>query len=230
MERNNAEESQLSFLSEAEILLKQNKLFEALNFAESRLQQFPWDIDAYIIAAHAFIIMDKTDDAANILRKIEKKISDLSTIYIRLGDIYLEKGLYRDTLQCYKKYISLNPDSDKAKEIAGKIVRLEREEPLIAESEENDGTKTKPEFQTVTLADLYIRQGHFSLAAGILETIIQNEPDNELARTKLETVRAAIATQKSTKIDAAQSDFLIATMTRWLENINRLKSNDEKKK
>jgi len=82
----------------------------------------------------------------------------------------------------------------------------------------------------VTLADLYIRQGHFSMAAEILETIIQNEPDNELARTTLETVQEAITMQKSTKIDAAQSDFLIATMTRWLENINRLKSNDAKKK
>ncbi len=63
------------------------------------------------------------------------------------------------------------------------------------------------------------------MAAEILEKIINNEPANEIAKSKLDTVNTAMALQASAKADAAQADFLIDIMTRWLENINRLKNN-----
>jgi tetratricopeptide (TPR) repeat protein len=225
MEKNKLDDDLFLFLSEAKILLQQNKYLEALVLAQNRLRQLPCDVDAHVIAAHAFIAMKNTEESENILKTIEGLITDLSSFYIRVGDIYREKGFFHNAANCYKKYISLNPSSEKTKEVVDKIVLLEQEEPMLAEIEEVDESlKKEPEFYTITLADLYIRQGHFAMAAEILEKIIKNEPDNEIAKSKLDTVNTAMALQASARADAVKADFLIDTMTQWLENINRLKN------
>jgi tetratricopeptide (TPR) repeat protein len=226
MEKNKLDDDLFLFLSEAKILLQQNKHLEALVLAQNRLRQLPCDVDAYVVAAHAFIAMKNTEESENILKTIEDLITDLSSFYIRVGDIYREKGFFHNAANCYKKYISLHPSSEKTKEVVDKIVLLEQEAPLLADMEETGDTgKSEPEFYTITLADLYIRQGHFAMAAEILEKIIKNEPDNEIAKSKLDTVNTAMALQASAKADAAKADFLIETMTQWLKNINRLKDN-----
>ncbi|HDQ03377.1 MAG TPA: tetratricopeptide repeat protein [Deltaproteobacteria bacterium] len=231
-EKTKPEEDRLFFLSEAEILLQQNKLPEALNLARERLRRFPFDVDARVIAAKVFIGMDNATEAQNILREVEDIISGLSTLYMRMGDIYLESGLHRDAKICYEKFIWLNPNSDKAKEIIENIVFLEQQEPLLAETEEDDDYygSHKPEFGTITMADLYIRQGHFSMAAEILQNILQDDPDNDLAKAKLEAVSTAMSLQSRAKNRPVENrDNVAAALTRWLENINRLK-NDETEK
>jgi tetratricopeptide (TPR) repeat protein len=230
MNNNNAEKDRVNFLSEAEILLQQNKFPEALSLAEARLRRLPLDVDARVIASNVFIGMGRVDDARDILRKVEEIISGLSLIYVRMGDIYAEKGFYRDAVICYQKYISSNPTSDKAEEVVGKIAFLEQEEPLFTDMDSTDNENTpKPEFFTVTLADLYIQQGHFKMAAEILKKILEKEPENVLARAKLDTVTAATALKSSVNGDIVQSDNLAKTLSLWLENINRLKKHAAEK-
>jgi len=230
MENNNLEENRLKFLSEAEVFLQESKLPEALSFAEARLKNFPLDVDARIVAVKALIGMGRVEETRNILHEVEEIISGLSLIYIRMGDIYGKKGFYRDAAVCYEKFISLNPNSENAKEVVENISLLEQEEPLITEIDETADHETipRPDFHTVTLADLYIKQGHFKMAAEILEKILQYDPDNDLVRTKLDTVKTAIALKSSARGDVIQSDYLAETLTRWLENIDRLKKNAAK--
>jgi tetratricopeptide (TPR) repeat protein len=229
MENNYSEKNRLMFLSEAEILLQESKLSEALNLANTRLTNFPLDIDARAVAANALIKMGKNEEAKNILRAVEEIILGLSMIYIKMADVYEKNGFYQDTVTCYEKFISLNPNSDKAKEVIEKISILEQEHPLIKESDEiaDEEHMPKPEFQTVTLADLYIKQGHFKMAAEVLEKILEYKPDNDLVKTKLDMVKTAIALKASAKNKFAPSDtdHLAETLTKWLENINRLKKN-----
>jgi tetratricopeptide (TPR) repeat protein len=188
------------------------------------------DVDARVIASNVFIGMGRVDEARDVLREVEKIISGLSLVYVRVGDIYREKGFYRDAVICYQKYISWNPTSDKAEEVVGKIALLEQEEPLIADMDSTDNENTsKPEFYTVTLADLYIKQGHFKMAAEVLEKILEEEPENVLARTKLDTITTAIALKSPVNGDIVQSDNLAKTLSCWLENINRLKKHAAEK-
>jgi len=230
MENNDSEKDRVNFLSEAEILLQQNKLPEALSLAEERLKRLPLDFDARVIAGNAFIGMGRVDETRNILREVEIIISGLSLIYVRMGDIYGEKGFYRDAVICYQKYISLNPASDKAKEVVGKIALLEQEEPLITEIDSIDNENfPKPEFSTVTLADIYIKQGHFKMAAEVLEKILEREPENVLARTKLDMATTAIALKASVTGDISQSENLAKTLSCWLENITKLKKHAAEK-
>jgi Tfp pilus assembly protein FimV len=96
------------------------------------------------------------------------------------------------------------------------------------DSTDNENT-SKPEFYTVTLADLYIKQGHFKMAAEVLEKILEEEPENVLARTKLDTITTAIALKSPVNGDIVQSDNLAKTLSCWLENINRLKKHAAEK-
>jgi tetratricopeptide (TPR) repeat protein len=230
MDNNNAEKDRINFLNQAEDLLQRKMLSEALRLAEERLARLPLDIDARIIAGNVFIDMGRVDEARDVLRKVEEIISGLSLIYARMGDIYREKGFHRDAVICYQKYISLNPTSDEAEEVVRKITLLKQEEPLIPDMDSTDNANApRPEFYTVTLADLYIQQGHFKMAAEVLEKILEKEPENVPARVKLDAVTTAIALKSSVKGDIIQSDNLVKTLSTWLENINRLKKHAAEK-
>ena len=230
MENNNAEKDRMNFLDQVGDLLQHDMFPEALSLAEARLALFPLDVDARIIAGNVFISMGRADEARDVLRKVEEIISSLSLIYVRMGDIYAEKGSYRDAVICYQKYISLSPTSDKAKEVVGKIALLEQEEPLITDIDLTDNEDTsKPEFYTVTLADLYIKQGHFKMAAEVLEKILEKEPENVLAKAKLDTVTSAIALKSSVNGDIVQFDNLAKTLSCWLDNIAKLKKHAAEK-
>ena len=230
MDNNNAEKDRMNFFDQAEDLLQHNMFSEALSLAEERLRSWPVDVDAHVVAGNALIGLGRVEEARDILQNVEELILGLSLIYVRMGDIYVKKGFYRDAVICYQKYISLNPTSDKTKEVIGKIALLEQEEPLLTEIDSTDNENTpKPEFYTVTLADLYIKQGHFKMAAEVLEKILEKEPENVLAKAKLDTVTTAIALKSSVNGDIVQFDNLAKTLSCWLENITKLKKNAAEK-
>jgi Tfp pilus assembly protein PilF len=75
------------------------------------------------------------------------------------------------------------------------------------------------DFQTVTLAELYIRQGHLRPAAEVLEAIIRKDPGQEKAAAMLREVWEKIYREESGKKDTE-----VATeLSRWLDNIGRLR-------
>jgi tetratricopeptide (TPR) repeat protein len=230
MESNNFEEARMNFLDEAEKLLQQNMLPQALNLAKERLRSLPVDVDAHVIVGNALIGMGQVNEARDILREVEEIISGLSLIYDRMGDIYRKKGFHQDAAICYEKFIALNPNAEKAREVIEKMALLEQEDRPVAEVDIlDDNGILKPDFFTVTLAELYIKQGYLQVAAGILKEIIKREPQNLQAVAKLDTVKTAIALKSSARGDVVRSDHLAETLTRWLENIDRLKKHAAEK-
>lgn len=230
MESNNFEEARMNFLDEAEKLLQQNMLPQALNLAKERLRSLPVDVDAHVIVGNALISMGRVNEARDILREVEEIILGLSLIYDRMGDIYRKKGFHQDAAICYEKFIALNPNAEKAREVIEKIALLEQEDRPAAEVDIlDDNGILKPDFFTVTLAELYIRQGHLQVAAGILKEIIRREPQNLQAVAKLDTVRSAIALKSSAGGKFADSGDPVKTLISWLENIDRLKKHAAEK-
>jgi len=125
---------------------------------------------------------------------------------------------------CYQKFLSLNPHAENFGEVAEKIALLQREESRALEVDESDSADiSKPEFYTITLAELYIQQGHLKMAADILAEIIKREPSNVQARVKLDTVEAALVLKSSPGGTVALTDNLINILSCWLDNIGRLK-------
>jgi tetratricopeptide (TPR) repeat protein len=225
MGNNQFEEDRLIFVNQMEIFVSQKMFAEALIMAEERLSRFPSDADARASINLTLIELGRFEESRNVLHELEKDIIRLSFGYLRAADTYRDKGLMQDAVFCYQKFLSLNPHAENSREVSEKIAQLQREECLASEVPESDSTSmAKPEFYTMTLAELYIQQGHPKMAADILAEIMKREPANVQARVKLDSVEAALALKSSSGDDVALTNNLINILSCWLDNIGRLKN------
>jgi tetratricopeptide (TPR) repeat protein len=224
MKNNTFEEDRTDFLSEAEILLQQNKLKKAFNLARERLRSLPADADAHVVAGNALLGMGMLDEARDVLREVGEIISGLALVYERMGDIYRKKGFHQDAAVCYEKFISLHPSAEDARKVIEKMMLLEQEDQPVPEvGMIYDENIPDPELFTVTLAELYIKQGHLQVAAEILKEIICREPQNIQAVAMLDSLKAALDPKSSASEKFVESDNLINKLSSWLKNIDRSK-------
>jgi tetratricopeptide (TPR) repeat protein len=224
MERNKFEEERLDFVNRIENFLQQKALPEAERLAEERLTLFPDDPDALCFTNLILIERGRIEDSRAVFRRLENNVLRISSIYLRAADTYRAKGLDRDAVFCYRKFISLNPLAGCAEEVAARIFLMEKEIPSVSEFEESDDRDLpKPEFYTITLADIYIKQGHWKMAGDILTEIIAREPSNVQARAKLDAVLSATGRESSAGPAPPSTNYLIETLSLWLDNIGRLK-------
>ena len=224
MENNTLDKNRSDFLCEAEKLLEQNKLMEAFNLAGERVRSFPADADAYVVAGNALLGMGRVDEASDVLREVGEIISGLALVYERMGDIYRKKGFHQDAAVCYEKFISLHPSAEDARKVIEKMMLLEQEDQPVPEvGMIYDENIPDPELFTVTLAELYIKQGHLQVAAEILKEIICREPQNIQAAAILDSLKAALDQKSSASEKFVESNNLINALSSWLKNIDRLK-------
>jgi hypothetical protein len=109
----------------------------------------------------------------------------------------------------YRKYKALNPDLPPAPERA--------DGPGEPERDGADAAEIPSDFQTVTLAELYILQGHLRPAADVLEGILRQKPDHEKAATLLGEVREMILREEARQ----RYPIVIDELSRWLDTIGR---------
>jgi len=219
------------FVYQAEILLERNDLSEALNLALERLRSFPADADAIVIACSALVGMGRLEEVRQILQDVGELMAGLTFVYERAGDVCREKGYDQDAAACYEKFLSMHPDAEKAREVIGKMALLGQNDNPVASVIEEVPRENIPEqeFFTTTLAELYIKQGHLPDAEVILEEIIKKDPHHIQALNMLDNLRASRVVQSAKKGENLKNEKLIATLSAWLKNIERLRINAAKK-
>jgi tetratricopeptide (TPR) repeat protein len=208
-----------AFLEEAEAFIAACDDETALTLAEARLLRMPGDLDARSVICRIRIRQGRMDEAGGMLREMEASLAGLSRVYASLGDAYLKQGLRESAQTAYRKCMGLNPDAPLSKEIAGRLDGIAQEPGTDPEGEPGDAAQQVPaDFQTVTLAELYIRQGHLRPAAEVLETIIRKEPENEKAAALLREVGEMTLREESRQ----RYPSVITELSRWLDNIGRI--------
>jgi tetratricopeptide (TPR) repeat protein len=207
-----------AFLAQTEAYLKGNDWPAVLDLAQGRLERLPGDLDARMAICRVWIQQGRMDEAREMLREMDETITSLSQIYAYMGDACLKKGMMEETGRYYRKFLALNHDTPLVGDVSEKLRSIEEQrETAAAEGEEE--AQVPSAFQTATLAELYIRQGHLSMAADVLEAILQKEPQQERAAGMLREVREMIRREASAQRVAP----VIAELSRWLENIVRLR-------
>lgn len=228
MDNNHSGQNRIIFLREANALLQSNALKEALHLAAEHLHHCPGDADALGIYCEALIGMGRLEDMRAVLNQVEHIIAGLNLVYERAGDACRENGFHREAATCYERFISLRPDSEKAGEIIGKMALLEQEDiaPARSDSTENMNSPEGDIF-TITMAQLYIQQGHLRDAEAILEEIIKKDPLHSQAQSLLDELRCSQMPADAER-PPLNHDDLIKTLSSWLKNINRLRTNVSK--
>ena len=224
------EENLNDFMRKAEEYLRLNDLNAALNLARERLQEYPADAAATGIYCEALIGLGRIEEMRVSLDELAETMNGLNLIYERVGDACREKGLHREAATCYEKFISLRPETEKAREVIEKMTLLEQENILSTEHEPADqGEDAEPEFFTVTMAQLYIDQGHLQDAEAVLEKIILREPQNIEAINLLDQIRMPQYLASEDTKESLINDTVLETLTGWLKNIERLKAHAAEK-
>jgi tetratricopeptide (TPR) repeat protein len=194
-----------AFLEATEAFLHKSDYMTVLSLAESRLKRAPGDMDARIVICRVWIEQEKFEEAEEMLREMGDILASLSQIYTHMGDIYLKKGMPESAQTFYRMFVDLNPDTPMALEISERLKGVPRQQATddraIVDREE--AAQVPDGLQTVTLAELYIRQGHLQVAEEILAAILNKGPHHPKAAEMLREVRERIAAPEEPKQEHA---------------------------
>jgi tetratricopeptide (TPR) repeat protein len=215
-------EERNAFLEQTEALLKGEDWQSALVAALARLGRLPGDPDARMVLCRVRIRQGRLDEARELLGGLEGFLSGLAASHAAMGDACLERGMAEEAAAHYRKSLALDPAAAPAADAAGKLRAAEErrgmETRAEAEEEAEAPAEVPPDFRTVTLAELYVRQGHLGAAEELLEEILRGEPDGKRAAGLLREVREKIRGEALAK----RNRRAIAELSRWLGNIGRL--------
>jgi len=179
------------FIDRAEACLEQDPA-RAVDLALERLRIYPDDMDAKIILGIAWYRKGEMEPALEVLRGIAEDVSRWSPVFNILSELSRDRGLDDVADQASRIYMSLNPESPEA--IANLEGRLRRESRSYSEAgnekpDEEIGLPRAADFKTLTLADLYARQGYRELAEALLKEILATDPANRDALERLQKLR-----------------------------------------
>jgi tetratricopeptide (TPR) repeat protein len=211
-----------TFLAQVDVYINQNDYPAALDLARSRLNRMPGDLDARLVICRIWIQQGRLDETRDMLCEMEEILASLSSVYACMGDICLKKGMQDSAENFYRKFILLNPGAPLARDISMRLKEIEAQQntSAIGEDEGDRVGQVPPDFQTMTLAELYIRQGHLTMAEEVLETILRKDPQQEKTAERLAEVREMIRRAAAAKRSAP----VIAELLRWLDNISGLRA------
>jgi tetratricopeptide (TPR) repeat protein len=209
------------FIAQAESFLDRGLQKEAQDYALNWLERFPDDAEARVILCQAWTRMGKLDKVKQLLQEVDEAIYGMSVIYAKMGDICQRSGLSQEAITFYRKFLDLNPYSPITTEVAEKLHSLAPAGEVVTYREEETPQHSPSIMRTVTIAELYIKQGHTDLAAEILEEIIKKDNTNQRALAMLSEIRGGSAAQPEKD---ALPDAVLKELNRWLSNIDRIRA------
>jgi tetratricopeptide (TPR) repeat protein len=179
------------FIARAEACLEQDPAL-AVDLALERLRIYPDDTEAKIILGIGWYRKGEREPALDVLRGLSDDVIRWSPVFSILSELCRDRGLDEEAERASRIYMSMNPESPEA--IADLEDRLRRESRTYPEAgaekpDEDVGLPRTADFKTLTLADLYARQGYRELAEALLKEILATDPQNQDALERLRKLR-----------------------------------------
>jgi tetratricopeptide (TPR) repeat protein len=209
-----------AFLTKAKALLADESYGAAVLLAQERLRLLPGDIDAGLMLCRAFLGTGELDEARRILAECGGFFSDAATVFAAMGAHCRQKGFVAEAVSYCRRCLALDPDNARAQELTLFLDEEAFREPLSGGTEDHydEVTDLAEDFRTLTLVELYIRQGHFDMAAHVLKEIVAREGTNEKAAELLRCIQ-----EKRGSNRPAQKATVMAELQRWMKNIERIR-------
>jgi len=221
-----APESRL-FLPLADALARAGELERALELCRKGLESYPDFSAARVLMARCLAELDRREESERLLGEI---LSDDEANVIALkqmGNLIQERGDTGQAFSLYRKAYALGGDDaelsqalmdfDQQAEIKSEteVSPKASEESLLEEEVEAQRLEEELTFDyeqpgeifiTHTLADIYRLQGYFERARKIYDKLLDQDPDNETLKRKLDEIASRLATAEPVGVDTGQAD------------------------
>jgi tetratricopeptide (TPR) repeat protein len=206
----------LAFAPLADAYRKQGNLGEAYNICKKGLEKHPNYTSARVVLGRVYQEQGKVEAAATEYKKVLDLDPENLMAHSLLGYILMEKGDHQAAIEEYQKILTLNPDDEETQIALKKAIEKAANDPKLAslpkkESIPSDKKATSKEgTATLTIAELYLKQGHLDKAIEVYQELLAKDPQNLMIRQKLSEVvdlqqrESKESGSKSKKIDFIQ--------------------------
>lgn len=205
------------FFLRAEDYLRRSQFQEALLLAKERARLHPGDFDALLVSGIALLKSGREEEAAAAFEEIREGILRLSVALEYLGDIYAGRGETEQARGCYRSLAGIDDDPELVERVLRKLDSLDEMDMV---SDDAAAGEIPADFETLTVAELFLKQGYLEQAAKVLASLSLREPDNEKVRKLLEEVSARLAEKEEPLRPEAA---VIAELDRWLHRLLKLR-------
>jgi tetratricopeptide (TPR) repeat protein len=178
--------------------------------AEDRLDLIPGDGAACLALSLSMAREGRKKEALRVLENMERIEEGWGLLYRYGGDVFARQGMIREAMESYRKSSILNSGKVRWIERNGSAAPEPDAVPERRPREEDEGGKVPEEFLTPTMADLYVRQGHYELARSSLEKLLSGDPGNEALREKLRNLEVRIEERRTGR------ERILSELNRWL--------------
>ncbi|NPV05156.1 MAG: hypothetical protein HPY67_10540 [Syntrophaceae bacterium] len=179
------------FIARAEAFLEQDPA-RAVEMALERLRVYPDDVEARTVLGIGWFRKGETAPALDVLRELARDVTRWSPAFRILAELCRGQGLDDEADRASRIYMAINPESAEAiQDLEDRLRRESRAYPEAAEKpDEEAGLPRAADFKTLTLADLYARQGYRELAEALLREILAADPQNRAALERLDRLQS----------------------------------------
>lgn len=208
----------------ADAYRKQGNLQEALSVCKKGLEKHPSNTSARVVLGRIFKEQGKVEDAASEFRKVLEVDPENLMAHSSLGSIFMDKNDYQAAIEEYQKILTLNPDDEETQSslkqaierAAGdhKSEKTRKKEPAAGAEKRSPPKETTA---TLTIAELYLKQGHFDKTIEVYQELLADDPQNLMLRQKLAEV-----------VDRQQKESTTGTAASKLKKSDFVKPPDQK--
>ncbi|MDI9570803.1 MAG: tetratricopeptide repeat protein [Pseudomonadota bacterium] len=200
----------MEFYRQARDLLDEEDYDRSLHLARERLRAVPGDVPAILVLCRSWLGLGRPDEAMTAFAAIEPMNEEIARLLKLLGDAFRGQGDRERAMRCYQRSVALLSDVGELREARDSLAALAEED-----DEPAAGIAGGEGFQTLTMAELYIRQGHYEGARGILQAILSRAPERLEVRRRLEEVLALI-NEKNNDLPIDKKSTVVHELSRWL--------------
>lgn len=185
-----------TFARLADLYRREKNFDRAVELCQSGIEQFPAYGTGHIVLALTYLEVGEREAALIEFHSALKCMPDNLLALKSVADIHCEAEAFSLARSYYRQVIQRDRYNDKAREgskrnskPADGSTEEDREDASSRVSSLNESKLNESErevFNTVTLAELYKKQGHTKLAREICDSILRDDPENKRVREILE--------------------------------------------
>jgi len=178
----------LVFAPLAEAYRRDGSLDEAYSVCSKGLEKNPDYSNGHLVLGRIYQGQTKLDNAVFEFKKVLEFDPENLMAHSLLGSLFMQKSDFKAAIDEYQAILTLTPDDDETQKLLKvaieKAANVSQTEPSIKESAV-EKESISASMASITMAELYLKQGHLDKAIETYDELLKKEPNNSNVKQKL---------------------------------------------